>query len=481
MRRLALTLIAALAVAAAPAGAQAPAIPIPGPLDGPLPRYTGAPATAKRLPGPYPKANPALAGDGRSGSGLSAAGGGTSPFPGPLGRGTTSSSAFAQGGCSSLALDARDRVIAVCSNPLGPGLRLFDPVTLATLSTLALPTRNSADRTDLSGGTHFLVRADGTLLVPTHARTLLQVKVDGTALVQTGATDLGGLLAAGEKPFAVAAGYDGRDWVTGAAGTVITLPRDGGTPRRLSLGEPIAEDLATDPTGAYVVTRDALYRLVARADGTPRVVWRQPLESGLADAKAGRLHPGSGTPPVVIAGGYVAVVDAVAHPRVTVVRMQGRDARRLRCAVPVFTPGSGSVEAHLAVAGRSLVVSNAYGYENLLTTEGGRTTTGGLARIVVGKHGCRTAWTSDLVTPSAQAAVSRATGLLYTVEKPAGFPDAWNLVALDWRTGAKRFGVLAGEGLGYNSDGGAVLLAPDGAAYAGSFSGITRFADDPGA
>lgn len=31
--------------------------------------------------------------------------------------------------------------------------------------------------------------------------------------------------------------------------------------------------------------------------------------------------------------------------------------------------------------------------------------------------------------------------------------------------------------LGYNSDGGAVLLAPDGTAYAGSFGGVTRFRD----
>ncbi len=60
-----------------------------------------------------------------------------------------------------------------------------------------------------------------------------------------------------------------------------------------------------------------------------------------------------------------------------------------------------------------------------------------------------------------------ATGLLYTVDKPAGFPDAWNLAAIDWRTGEVRFRALAGEGLGFNSNGGAMVLGPDGAAYAG--------------
>jgi hypothetical protein len=147
------------------------------------------------------------------------------------------------------------------------------------------------------------------------------------------------------------------------------------------------------------------------------------------------------------------------------------------CTVPVFAAGHGRVTAQLVVAGKSIVVSNAHGYDSLLTTEGGGTATGGIARVVVGKHGCRTAWTSPEISPSAQAVVSRATGRLYTLVKPRGFPDAWNLAALDWRTGATRFTALAGEGLGYNSEGGAVVLGPDGAAYAGTFGGVVRFAD----
>lgn len=120
-------------------------------------------------------------------------------------------------------------------------------------------------------------------------------------------------------------------------------------------------------------------------------------------------------------------------------RITGRSSRRLACAVPVFKAGKGSVEAHLVAAGRSIVAANAYGYENPATTELGGTTVGGLARVVVGKRGCRTAWTSKEISPSAQAVVSRATGLLYTLTKPAGFRDAWNLTAIDWRTGATRF------------------------------------------
>lgn len=469
-------LLAGLATAA-PAAAQQPAIPIPGPLDGPLPRFQGEPVAPRPLPGPFLPANPALAPDGQSGSGLAAGNGAASPLPGPLGHGTAGASALQFGTCASLAFDASGRLLAVCNGPLGPALRLIDPQSLATIATLALPPRSSTDRTDLAGGTHFIVGADGSLLVPTNRGTLTRVAVERAALRETGTVDLSGVLGSGERPFAVGAGYDGRDWVAGNQGTVVTVPRDGGTPRALALGEPIAEDLATDPSGTYVVTTAALYRLRARGDGRPRVVWRQPIPSGLADPHAGRIHPGSGTPPAIVPGGFVAVADGLNPPRVTVVRIAGRASRRLACAVPVFRPGTGSVEAHLVVAGHSIVAMNAYGYDNPTTTEAGGTTTGGAARVVVGRRGCRVAWTSDAISPSAQPVVSRATGLLYTLVKPPGAPDAWNLAALDWRSGETRFAALAGEGLGHNSEGGAVALGPDGSAYAGTFGGVVRFRD----
>lgn len=473
---IACVLLAGLA-AAVPAVAQQPPIAIPGPLDGPLPRFSGAPAVAQPLRGPFAPANPALAPDGSSGSGLTAGNGAASPLPGPLGRRTSSASALQFGTCASLAFAATAALLATCNGILGPTLRLIDPRTLATMASMTLPPRTSPDRTDLAGGTHFIVRSDGSLLVPTNRRQLTRVLVGRTWLHEAGAVDLSAVLQPSERPFAVGAGFDGRDWVAGNQGTVVAVPRDGGAPRALALKEPIAEDLATHPTGTYVVTSEALYRLRLRGDGSPRIVWRLPVRSTLTDARSGRIHPGSGTPPVIVHGGYVAVADGLNPPRVTVARIAGRDSRRLACAVPVFRPGTGSVEAHLVAAGRSVVVMNAYGYENLGTTEAGRTTTGGIARVVVGRHGCRVAWTSDQISPSAQAVVSRATGLLYTLVKPAGMPDAWNLAAMDWRTGALRFTALAGEGLGYNSEGGALVLGPDGAAYAGTFGGVVRFRD----
>lgn len=476
-RRALLAACAAALLAPSGAGAQQ-ATKIPGPLDGPLPLFQGAAATAQPLRGPWLPQNPHLAPDGRSGSGLAAGNGAASPLPGPLGRGTTRSSALLPGNCSSLAFDRQARLLALCNGILGPVLRLVDPANLATISTLNLPPRPNADMNDRAGGTHFVVRDDGTLLVPTNQGQVLTIASGAGGLKQTGSIDLTKVLAQRERPFAIGIGADGRVWVTGEQGSVIVLPRNGSERiHRVKLPEPIAEDMATDASGTYVVTRDALYRFGLTPEGAPKVLWRHAIPAGLDDSHAGRVHPGSGTPPAILPGGYVAVTDAVDPPRLMVLRTTGPTKRRLYCSVPLFTPGRASVEAPLTVAGHSVVVTNAYGYDGLQTTELGGTTTGGIARVVVGRRGCRTAWTSPEISPSAQPVVSRATGLLYTTIKPAGAPDNWRLAGIDWRTGAKRFSVLSGEGLGFNSTGGAVVLGPDGAAYAGTFGGVVRFQD----
>lgn len=451
-------LTAALLLSLAPAAsAQIPRITIPGPLDGPLPRFTGAPATAQPLDGPFLAQSTALAPDGRSGSGLAAGNGAASPMPGPLGNATSRLSSLQFGTCTALAFDRADRVVANCNGVLGPSLRVIDPSSLATLAMLVLPPRPNADRADTAGGTHFIVRADGTLLVPANDGTVISVAAEGGTLRKLWKVSLAGVLAAGERPFAVTATEDGREWVAGTAGTVVAMTRGGGQLKALALGEPVTEDLAADSDGVTVATATAVYRLSAGADGTPVVRWRHALSEP------------SGTPPVLLPGGFVALTEGA-----RVIALRGDDGSS-HCSVPVFAQGAGRITAHLVGAGRSVVVANAHGYDNPLVTEGGNTTTGGLARVDIGAEGCTIAWTSPEISPSAQSVVSRATGLLYTLVKPAGFPDAWNLAAIDWRTGATRFTALAGEGLGHNSEGGPLVLARDGTAFAGTFGGLLRF------
>ena len=82
-----------------------------------------------------------------------------------------------------------------------------------------------------------------------------------------------------------------------------------------------------------------------------------------------------------------------------------------------------------------------------------------------------------MISPSAQPVRVTLDRAPLHARQAARVPDRWNLAAIDWRTGRPAFSVLAGEGLGHNSDGGAVVLGRGGTAYAGSFGGVTRFRD----
>jgi outer membrane protein assembly factor BamB len=94
---------------------------------------------------------------------------------------------------------------------------------------------------------------------------------------------------------------------------------------------------------------------------------------------------------------------------------------------------------------------------------------------------CRLVWTnSSERAPSVVAKVSLGNGLLYTYTKdpaPKATDDPWYLTALDVRTGATVFKVLAGTGLGFNNNYAPVSIGPDGAAYVGVLGGLVRFAD----
>ena len=197
---LALALLGSLVLAAAAAAAQPP-IPIPGPLDGPLPRFTGAAVEARPLASAAPPRNPALRR--------------LRPQRQRPGRRQRRRLAVPRSArerhhehrarCSSAPARRWPSTRATaCSRSAtarsAPSLRLIDPETLATIATLSLPNRPGPDRTDLAGGTHLIVRGDGTLLVPTNRRTLLEVDVGGASLRRHRRVDLERMLAAGERP-----------------------------------------------------------------------------------------------------------------------------------------------------------------------------------------------------------------------------------------------------------------------------------------
>ena len=254
--------------------------------------------------------------------------------------------------------------------------------------------------------------------------------------------------------------WAGRIWVVSTSGVVVTLDPASGRTRSTDLSSPISNSFAVDETGGvYIAADDALYRLDAAADGTPRQTWRQPYRNSGRSRSRARPRPGRAPRPRVMGRHYVAITDN-ADP-MNVVDRQARPSAcagpRTVCTQPVFAKGGSATDNSLIGTARSVVVENNFGYCGLTATMGGSTSPG-LARVDLdaGGRGCRVAWISSERAPSVVPKLSLQNGLVYTYTKepdtrtPAD--DPWYLTALDFRTGKTAFKRLAGLGLGFNNN-----------------------------
>ena len=89
---------------------------------------------------------------------------------------------------------------------------------------------------------------------------------------------------------ALAPDWGGRIWFATARGRVGAVDPRTGQAQVLALEEAVANPLAVDPDGVYVVTTDALYRLRA-GRRRPVVAWRASYDRGTR-TKPGQLDPG---------------------------------------------------------------------------------------------------------------------------------------------------------------------------------------------
>ena len=239
-----------------------------------------------------------------------------------------------------------------------------------------------------------------------------------------------------------------------AKGLVGTIAADTGQVRVSDLGEDVGRQLATDESGAYVVTDAALHRLVAGADGTPQTVWRSEYDGS------------SGSPPVLLDGGVVAITDR-ADARLGVLFVARDDGRHL-CRQSVFEEDS-ATDSPLAPLGRGVVVANDAGYASRASTLLGFTSGAGVARVDLVDDGCVVRWTSDAVSPRSGVTVSRPNGLAYAWTKRPSLTgvSAWHLTAIDLQSGRSMWGVRTGTGLLAGSHHSEVALGPDGTAWLG--------------
>lgn len=460
--------------------------PIPRlPSDLLVPRHIGGPATPRPIEHPPIPRNPHLAPNGASSMHNDSYSSDAYTGPGPLGKSPKVTSAtYGVRECATVTFDSEGRIEALCGSLLGFRMMLIDPASLQRISELKLPGRDLTSgrnpTSDICGGTYFFLTADDRAIALTTTNEIWEVLQDGDELTQGRTWALGDEIGEEDCVVALTADWDNRYWFFTQQGRIGTLDPETGTVATIETGEGIYNSVSADETGGvYAVTTHAAYRFDAGSDGAPVVTWREELDRGTRK-KPGQLSQGSGTSPTLIGDRWIAVTDN-AEPRMNVLVYDRRTGieDRLHCSQPVFEDGASATENSLVAAGSSVIVENNYGYDGMLATTLGRTTSPGISRVMIDPDGCHLAWTNDSSAPTSVAKVSLANGLLYAYTKPKRIDliDAWYLTAIDVHTGETAWSRLTGTGPQWNNHYAAISLGPDGSAYIATIAGLVRIAD----
>jgi hypothetical protein len=514
---------AALATAVAVLGAacaSAQAIPIPSvAVPAPAP-YIGAPVAPDPIHPAYTAPqNPFMAQNGDAEIHNDGWQTDAYAWAGPLGRSprTLSSTILPPRDCGSITFDAQGRVVAICIGVTGPELFMFDPRTLATLATFALPLRTAEDLLlnpnifqDFSNGGYFYLDSHDQVVTGTTTRHIYVIAETGTA-AKPGFKlahdyNLSNVLHADEEITSQLPDSHGLLWFTARRDAVVgTLNLSTGAVHVVRLGHgtdgEITKSLAVDASGGvYIPTNHELYRFVAGPGGKPQISWQAGYPND-GVAKPGQLDAGTGTTPVV-SGPFVAINDNAdpmdvvvyrnaVHPTRTVrvrAKVHGRRRWRTRriaafrmvCAAPVFSKGNSADENAMIAAGNSFVIENNYGYVSPVSTAAGALTQPGFARVDVNSAGtgCRLVWTNRSErAPSVVSKLSLQTGLIYTYTIEPGVMDPWYWTAIDFRTGRVVWRRYAGAGLGYNNNYSGIAISPTGTEYLGTLGGLIALRD----
>jgi len=459
-------------------------LPIPpGPGRWVTPAYVGRAAIAHPVTGLDVPQHPGLAPNGRSTMHNDAWATDSYSWPGPEGDRTEVDTAwYGVEECATVALDSKDRLIGLCGSRGGPALHVIDPGSMHFEDTLDLPGRVDTGNgvpawQDLCGGAYFFLDDHDRAVLATTDRQIWTVSTrDGLAVDSK--VDLSAYVPADDCLIALMPAWDGSGtwWVSedGRVGIVLSS----GEVRFINLQEHVANSVAVDRDGLYVVTTEALYRL-SSAGGRVATDWRTTYDNGI-ERKDGQLSQGSGTTPTLLPGGLVAITDN-ADPRMNVLFLNRATGDEI-CRTPVFESGHSATENSLVAVGpASVVVENNEGYASPLSTFLGRSTSPGLARVDLVDGKCKVAWTNDVVAPSSVPKFSTANGLLYawTTRHSWLGVSAWYLTAIDAATGHPVFSVRAGTGTQLNNHYAAITLTPDGSAYVATLAGMVRIHDKP--
>jgi hypothetical protein len=394
--------------------------------------------------------------------------------------------------CGSIAFDRRGRLLSVCVGLAGPRLYMFDPATLATLATFALPPRQTTAGNifqDYTGGGYFYLDNRDRVVTATTTRHIYVIAersgaAPGFRLARD--DDLSHVLRASEKITSALPDQHGLLWfVAKSDGVVGTLDPVTGRTRLIRLGHgahgEIENSFAADGRGGvYIATNRRLYRFAAGRRREPRITWQVAYPNSDRH-KPGQVDDGTGTTPTVMPGGYVAITDNADPMDVVVYRTKVKlRGPRLACRVPVFRRGASATENSLIGAGRSMIVENNYGYEGPGSATGGRLTAPGFERVDLDRDGsgCHVVWRNRRErAPTVVSKLSLGSGLVYTYTKEPGPADPWYWTAIDFRTGRVVFKRFAGSGTLFNNNYAGIAISARGTAYLGVLGGIIAVRD----
>ena len=397
------------------------------------------------------------------------------PAPDPTG--SSVETLFTGGDCATMTWDSQGRLVTLCNSLLTVVAFVIDPDTLTVLGRQQVGTR-SPSLTDFGGGGYFFLDNDDNIVFTTSDGTVRVLELGAgnpVTITDTASFEVQDSLLPGEKIRSVMPDWNGRYWLAGNLGTIVTADSDGSNPQSMNLDqESIENSFAVTKDGAYLVTGTAMYRLQMTDRGAPLIVWRTEYDRGTRQ-KPGQTSQASGTTPSVFAAGdYVAIGDN-ADPQMNVAVFETATGAQF-CEVPVFAAGQSGTENALITAGDMIIAENNYGYAPAISAvANGHSITPGMAGVRVTESGCELAWeNSEIYVPSvvSKATVKGNTIITYTKTPNLWSGDGWYFTGVDLQTGEVQWTRLSGVGLSYNNHYAATYLGPDGAIYTGTVHGI---------
>ena len=395
---------------------------------------------------------------------------------------------------ATLMFDSKGRIMCISGNVVGFRLLLIDADTLEILAETRLPQRASTveaiksfdfDKisSDTSGGAYcHLLKGDRPIIG--NSDNVIQIYyVDESSGKPEWKIekqwDIASYLPEGSYLTDAIPDYKGNIWFVTRPGEVGYIDAETEEVKLMKLeGEEIQNTLAICEDGVYIVSDTAMYRFDIGEDSKPYYTWRTAYDRGTT-LKPGAINQGSGTTPTLLdvpvydkegegarqtgVKKLCAITDN-ADGRVNIV-IYDRLTGEVIDEVPLFTEGKSVSENSIVAYGRSFIIENNYSESGAGFLVKNPTSEPGVTRIDM-NYDCTEAsvvWESQEASATVVPKMSTENGILYLYTRVQNeeIPEkavAWDLTAVDFRTGETLYKVFTGCGKNWNNSYGPITI-----------------------